>query len=135
MRKVKFTFYKQPDRMDCGATCLRMISKHHGRSISLQKLRDLSETTREGASIKTISTAAENIGFRSLGVKVSFIKLMEDAPLPCIAFWQQKHFVVIYKIKGNRIHVADPAHGLLEYSKEDMAQMLNLNLSDFNNLF
>ncbi|MBK8346886.1 MAG: hypothetical protein IPL08_04420 [Saprospiraceae bacterium] len=26
--------------MDCGPACLKMITDHHGRSISMQKLRD-----------------------------------------------------------------------------------------------
>src|SRR5690554_6981884 len=103
-----FLFYKQPDEMDCGPTCLRMIAKHYGRSISLQKLRAISETTREGSTLKNIAEAAENIGFRSLGVKIDFEKLKEDAPLPCIVFWQQQHFVVVYKITKKQVFVADP---------------------------
>lgn len=103
--------------MDCGPTCLRMVAKHYGRTISLQKLRTISETTREGSSLKAIATAAEKIGFRTLGVKVSLQKLVEDAPLPCIVHWQQKHFVVLYKTKKERVYIADPGHGLLDYDK------------------
>ena len=115
----KFPFYKQPDQMDCGATCLRMIAKYYGRTYSLQDLRQASQTTRQGASLRGISESAEKIGFRTLGVKVPFDKLVEDAPLPCIAHWSQIHFVVIYKIKKNTIYVADPGHGLLKYNKEE----------------
>ena len=57
--------------MDCGPNCLRMIAKFYGRSVSLDKLRKLSETTREGSSLKTISDASEKLGFRSLGVKIN----------------------------------------------------------------
>ncbi|MCC7333208.1 MAG: hypothetical protein IT232_11450 [Flavobacteriales bacterium] len=66
--------------MDCGPTCLRIISKHYGRSISLPKLQTLSETTREGSSLKAISNAAEKIGFRTLGVKISYKKLLKNVP-------------------------------------------------------
>jgi len=93
---MKFPFYHQPDAMDCGPTCLRIIAKYYGRSISLAKLRQLSETTREGSSLKTISNAAEKIGFRTLVVKVNFEMLVADAPLPCIVHWRQQHFVVVY---------------------------------------
>lgn len=116
---MSFPFYKQYDSMDCGPTCLRMIAKHFGRSVALQKLRSISETTREGASLKNIADAAEKIGFRTLGVKVSFQKLQEDAPLPCICHWQQKHFVVVYKITKSKVYVADPAHGLIQYTHRD----------------
>jgi ATP-binding cassette subfamily B protein len=39
--------------------------------------------------------------------------------LPCIAHWNQNHFVVIYKIKKIKYLYADPAHGLLVYNKEE----------------
>ncbi len=115
----KLTHYKQPDEMACGATCLRMISKHHGKNYSVQELLQVSGTTREGSNLQGLSEAAEKLGFRTLGVKVTYDKLVEDAPLPCIAHWNQNHFVVIYKIKKDKIYIADPAHGLLVYSKEE----------------
>jgi ATP-binding cassette subfamily B protein len=115
---MKFPFYNQPDEMDCGATCIRIIAKYFGRSISLPKLRQLSETTREGASLKNLADAAERIGFRTLGVKVDFDQLDKEAPLPCIVHWNQEHFVVVYKIKKGKVFISDPAHGLLEYTKE-----------------
>ncbi|GAA0876473.1 peptidase domain-containing ABC transporter [Wandonia haliotis] len=96
-----------------------MIAKHFGRSVALQKLRSISETTREGASLKNIADAAEKIGFRTLGVKVSFQKLQEDAPLPCIVHWKQEHFVIVYKIAKSKVYVADPAHGLIQYTHKD----------------
>lgn len=114
--------------MDCGPTCLRMVAKFYGRTISLSKLRTLSETTREGSSLKNIADTAEKIGFRTLGVKVTFQKFAEEAPLPCIVYWQQKHFVVVYKIhtpksplkRGEtKVYVSDPAHGLLTYTKDE----------------
>jgi len=111
-----FPFYTQTDTMDCGPTCLRIVAKHYGRSISLEKLRKLSETTRAGSSMLGISDAAEKIGFRSLGVKIDFKNLLENAPLPCIIFWNERHFVVVCKIKNGKVFIADPAHGLLTYS-------------------
>jgi len=116
---MAFPFYKQPDAMDCGATCLRIIIKHYGRSISLPKLRQLSETTREGASLKTLANAAEKIGFCTLGVKLSFDKLTKEIPLPLVAHWKQEHFIVVYKIKRNIVFISDPAHGLLKYTQTE----------------
>lgn len=119
-----FPSYTQPDAKDCGPTCVRMVAKHYGRSISLSKIRSLSETTREGSSLKNLADAAEKIGFRTIGVKVNFEKLIEDPPLPCIVHWRQNHFVVVYALSGKKntrliIKVADPAHGLIEYTTEE----------------
>lgn len=115
----KFPFYKQPDAKDCGPTCLRIIAKHYGKSIALQTIRNLSETTREGSSLLGLSDAAEKLGFRSLGVKIDFETLVEEVPLPCVVHWNKQHFVVVYDIKKNKIQISDPAYGLITYNEKD----------------
>ena len=120
--KKKFPSYRQADFKDCGPSCLKIISKYYGKLLSIQALRDLSETTREGSSLYTLSDAAEQVGFRTLGVKIDLEKLCE-VPLPCILHWNNNHFVVLYKVKKKRngtykLYVSDPAHGLLTYDKQ-----------------
>jgi ATP-binding cassette, subfamily B, bacterial len=51
----KFPHYLQPDAMDCGPTCLRIVAKHFGRHYNLETLRNLTGKTREGVSLLTIS--------------------------------------------------------------------------------
>jgi len=119
-----FPIYNQLDAMDCGPTCLRMIAKYYGRSYSLQTLRNKSFITRQGVSMLGISEAAESIGFRTSGVKITFKQLCEDVTLPCVLHWKQNHFVVCYDIRKNRkkgtpIYIADPAAGLLTYTEEE----------------
>ncbi len=109
----------QMDAMDCGPTCLRMIAKFYGKAYSLQTLRERSYITREGVSLLGTSDAAESIGFRTMGVRLTFEKLAGEAPLPLIAHWKQKHFIVVYKIKKGKVYCADPAHGLIKYSKDE----------------
>ncbi|KIA95142.1 ABC transporter ATP-binding protein [Pedobacter kyungheensis] len=116
----KFPFYKQPDSKDCGPTCLRIIAKYHGQNIPLQQIRDLAETTREGSGLQGLSNAAENLGFRTLGVQIDFNTLMTEVPLPCMVHWNKNHFVVVYKIdKSGKVYVSDPAHGLITYTKTE----------------
>ena len=115
---MPFPNYKQPDQMDCGPTCLRMIAKHYGRNFTVQTLRRLCETNKEGVSLLGISDAAEKIGFRSIGVKLNTAQLRE-AELPCILHWRQNHFVVLYKIKNHKYYLADPADGLVILIEED----------------
>jgi ATP-binding cassette subfamily B protein len=96
-----------------------MIAKYHGKLFSLNELRTKSFITREGVSLLGISEAAEAIGFRTMGVKLPFEKMVVDAPLPCIVHWNQSHFAVLYKIKKNKISLADPAAGLITYTNEE----------------
>lgn len=121
----KFPFYQQLDAMDCGPTCLRMIAKHYGKSFSLQYLREKCYISREGVSIRGISEAAEAIGFRTLVVKLPFEAREADetglieVPLPLVAHWDQKHFVVVHKLNKKSVWIADPGKGKLKLSRKE----------------
>jgi ATP-binding cassette, subfamily B, bacterial len=107
------------DAMDCGAACLRMIAKHYGRIYSQKYIREISHVDREGVSLMGISEAAEHIGMHTLGVKVSYDRMTEDIPLPCIAHWRQNHFIVVRKIDKTHVWVADPAVGLFKITRKE----------------
>lgn len=141
--------------MDCGPTCLRMITKHYGRYFSLQTLREKTHFSKTGVSLNAIADAAESIGFRTLAVNISFDKLSLEVPLPCIVHFSMGHFVVVYDIKvrpsllaiirnlvskkerdtssqisfvpRGKVYVADPAKGLIQYSIRDFVKMWHLN--------
>lgn len=113
---MSFPFFHQHDAMDCGPACLRMIAKYYGRHYTLEGLRQRCHISREGVSLLGISSAAEEIGFKTIGVHLPFSQLKDEVPLPCIVHWRQNHFVVVYKIKRGTVYVADPASGLLKYS-------------------
>jgi ATP-binding cassette subfamily B protein len=115
----KFPHYRQYDEMDCGPTCIKIISKHYRKDLSLEYIRELSRTTRQGSSLLGLREAAESIGFTTIGQKLSLEALAVSGNLPVVAYWNQKHFIVIYKIKRGFVYVSDPAHGLLKYSEEE----------------
>jgi ATP-binding cassette, subfamily B, bacterial len=113
-----FPHYTQADFKDCGPTCIKIIAKFYNKNINIQTLRDVSETTRNGSNLLSLSDGAEKIGFRTLGVRFSYEKLL-DTSFPCILHWNKGHYVVLYKIKKNKIFISDPAIGLLTYTKEE----------------
>ena len=108
--------------MDCGPACLTMIAAHYGRHYTLDHLREQCFIGREGVSLLGISKAAEQIGFRTVGGRLTFDKLAEKALLPCVVHWNQEHFVVVYAIRKKKkeytVSVADPGKGLVTYSRE-----------------
>ena len=104
--------------MDCGPSCLRMIAAFYGKTYSLQKLRQLAHITREGVSLLGLSEAAEAIGFRTIGARITLEQLAE-APKPCMVHWDQEHFVVVHNYRKGVVHVADPAFGLIKYTEEE----------------
>ncbi|MFO7924088.1 MAG: peptidase domain-containing ABC transporter [Bacteroidales bacterium] len=120
---MAFPHYKQPDAMDCGPTCLRMVAAFYGKRFKLDTLRERSYISREGVSMLGIAQAAESIGFRTMGVKLTPDQLTGEAPLPVIIHWLQDHFVVLYKITGRKgkeiFHIADPGSGLVRFNREE----------------
>ncbi|HEC41752.1 MAG TPA: peptidase domain-containing ABC transporter [Bacteroides sp.] len=114
-----FPFYKQLDAMDCGPTCLRIIARYYGKTYTLKTLRSKSYLSRDGVSMMGISEAAESIGFRTMGVSLTPDQLFSSTPFPLIVHWKQNHFVVVYKVKKDKVFVSDPAFGLVKYSREE----------------
>jgi len=111
-----FPFEYQLDSKDCGPACLKIIARYYGKYYSLQHLRDLCGITREGVSFLDISYGAEKIGLHTLAIKTDVANLQSKVPLPCIIHWKNSHFVVVWKITRTKVHVSDPAKGLISYS-------------------
>lgn len=114
-----FPHIKQPDAMECGATCLRMICKYYGKDYSAETMQDLCIVTHEGVSLLSMSDAAEYLGFRTVCGRLTLEKLVTQRPFPCILHWNQEHFVVLYDVKTKRngkniYYIADPGKGLLK---------------------
>lgn len=122
-----FTLVRQRDAKECGPSCLAMIVKHYGGSFNINSIRTDCALNREGVSLLGISKAAEELGFKSVGGRLSFSSLASEALLPCIVHWSQNHFVVVYKVKNQKkgdctIYVADPGKGLVSYTKEEFCE-------------
>lgn len=120
--KMAFPITFQHDSMQCGIACLQMICKHFGRKFSLDFLSKLCFATNEGVSLLGINDAANKLGLKTLCVKASMNEL-DQISLPAILHWNQKHFVVLYKIKkGRKYYIADPGKGLTAYTNEEMQE-------------
>ena len=127
MHKKERFFQKQHDAMDCGPSCLAMIAKHYGLQPNIEKIRRSCALNKEGVSLLGISKAAESIGFKTIGGRLTFNTLAKEVPHPCIVHWNQNHFVVVYKVKKHSkgkyiVYVADPAKGLVTYTKEEFCE-------------
>lgn len=91
-----------------------MLIKYYNGAVSLEYVRELTKTTKEGTSLYNIVEAAESIGFQSYGLKGN-IENLDSSLLPVIAHVvidkKYKHFIVIYKIdkKRKKLIIADPA--------------------------
>lgn len=106
----RYPFFQQQSTSDCGAACLVMIGRYWGKRFSVNRLRDLANVDRNGATLRGLATTAESLGFSARPVKASLDKLAEQS-LPAIVHWEGKHYIVVYEVTRDRVIVADPALG------------------------
>ncbi|MEL6164988.1 MAG: cysteine peptidase family C39 domain-containing protein, partial [Cyanobacteria bacterium J06628_3] len=106
----QYPFYAQQSASDCGCACLVMIARYWGKRLAVNRVRDIANVSRSGASLRSLAAAAESIGFASKPVKASFDKLMQQS-LPAIVHWEGKHYIVVYEITPKHVIVCDPAIG------------------------
>jgi len=124
---MKKTKVLQDGIKECGAACLLSIIKHYGGNVSLERLLELTKTTKEGTNFYNLQVAAKEIGLISKGYKIDNIYKLHELEKPFISqivINNYKHFVVVYKIKNNKITIMDPAKG-----------MIKLNIDEFNKLW
>ncbi len=106
----RYPFFAQHSASDCGAACLVMIARHWGKHLSVNRLRDMANVDRNGASLRSLSAAAESIGFSTRPVKASLDQLAKQQ-LPAIVHWEGKHYIVVYEVTRKHVIVGDPAIG------------------------
>lgn len=118
---------QQLDAMDCGPSCLGMITYHYGRTPSMDTIRERCSLGKEGVSLLGIARTAESLGFKTIGGRMTFEALVTEVSLPAIVHWNQNHFVVVCRIKRSRrggfqVQVVDPAKGILIYSQDEFCE-------------
>ena len=105
---------RQHDASDCGVACLASIARHHGRKVSLARLRQYAETDRAGTSLLGLSRAAARLGYSAKGVRATGDALTQ-APMPAIAHVLladgAQHYVVVERVDDQRIWIMDPGPG------------------------
>jgi ATP-binding cassette subfamily B protein len=116
-----YPFIEQQSSSDCGIACLAMVGRYWGKQFGINYLRNLAGVGRAGVSLKALANTAESLGFHAKPVRASLSPLAAQAN-PWIAHWQGDHYVVVYRVKGNRILIADPAIGRRSFSRREFEQ-------------
>lgn len=100
----------QAEAAECGLACLAMIAGYHGYQTSLSELRRIFSVSSKGATLKSLSVAADRIGLSARGLRCD----LEDLPslkTPAILHWGLNHYVVLKRATARKIIIHDPARG------------------------
>jgi subfamily B ATP-binding cassette protein HlyB/CyaB len=107
----------QLSETDCGAACLSMALRYYRKYVSINRLREMANVGTEGATLHSVSQAAEMLGFRTRAVRAAFPQLCK-IKLPAIAHWEGNHYVIVYQATPGSVLVADPQVGLRRLSPD-----------------
>ncbi|WP_013321446.1 peptidase domain-containing ABC transporter [Gloeothece verrucosa] len=114
----RYPFFAQQSGSDCGAASLVMVSRYWGKRFSVNRVRDIANVDRNGASLRGLAAAAESVGFSTRPVKASLDQLAKQT-LPAIAHWEGKHYIVVYEVTRKQVIICDPAIGQLTLTHRD----------------
>lgn len=119
LKRKKFPFIQQLDSSDCGLACLRIIAKYYGVDIGVRNSAFLDcDRTKQGLSFSELDRISKKLGFESLFIELEFDQIQENVLLPAVFFWNDNHFVVVYKVTHRYVWVSDPSVGRLKYTKD-----------------
>lgn len=121
---MKYTLIQQYSQEDCGAACLVSVAKHHGRTVTLNRIRELIGTGRLGTTLLGLRRGATVLGFhaRSAVASPEILTRLAQLPLPAIIHWQGKHWVLLYGRRRDKYVIADPAVGVRYLTEEELTE-------------
>ncbi|MDJ0621020.1 MAG: peptidase domain-containing ABC transporter [Calothrix sp. MO_192.B10] len=121
---MKYQFVQQHSEEDCGAACIATISRHYGRTFTLNHIREAVGTGQLGTTLLGLKRGAETLGFNARPVRTSpeLLNRMQEAPLPAIIHWQGHHWVTLYGKRGRKYVIADPGVGIRYLSQQEVVE-------------
>ena len=122
-KNLEKTFILQHDQSDCGVACLLSLIQYYGGSNNLEKLRELSGTTKQGTTLLGLYQAANTLGFTAQGNEAGIQAIIDHkAPLILHVVIEKRlqHYVVCYGYANNKFIIGDPAKGITSYTKEQL---------------
>ena len=110
-KKYHVPLVKQFSQTECGLCCCLMILKYYKSRETFKQLQDDVDVGRDGLSIRKMKDILTSRDMEAFVYKVKTVEGLKTIKKPFIAYWQEKHFIVVEKIKKNKYYVKDPAEG------------------------
>lgn len=127
LEKLNFNWFnrlpliRQSQATECGLACLGMIAHYHGHEIDMITLRRRFTTSLKGATLGDIISVAQQLNMSSRALRIELEELSK-LRLPCILHWELNHFVVLKRVRGNKITLHDPARGIRDVTLKEASQ-------------
>ncbi len=111
-RKNRVSTVLQNEASECGLACLAMIVSSSGQETSLSQLRRRFTVSSRGMTLRSMISIADALGLTARPIRLE-LEEIADLNTPSILHWGLNHFVVLEKVKGQKLLIHDPARGRL----------------------
>lgn len=109
----------QVQESECGPASLGMLLAYYKCYVLLPHLSEECKVTRDGTHVLKLLSIAKQYGL-NLGAKpYKFDRLKEKTNIPCMAYWQYSHWIVIEGYDHTGVFVNDPGNGRSFIKDED----------------
>lgn len=123
-KHIEKTHTLQLDQSDCGVACLMSLIKLNGGTNSIEKLRELSGTTKQGTTMLGLYQVANQIGFTAEGCEADIQALIDHKQpviLHVVIQEQLQHYIVCYEYDTEKgFLIGDPAKGVYYLSANEL---------------
>lgn len=121
-RKRRVPVVQQTTAADCGAACLAMVMRYHGRHVGLEEVRAAAGTDTNGTSARALIDLARGYGLRARGISID----ADALPLlgrGSVLHWGFRHFVVFESTSKRGVDVVDPGYGRRRIPLDEFRKM------------
>ena len=120
-RKRRLAIFHGAESAECGLACMAMVARYHGHDVDLNGLRQRFSLSMAGATLRSIMTLADQMGFGTRALRVE-LDALTKVKAPAILHWDLNHFVVLKEATSKGIVIHDPAMGKREYSYDEASK-------------
>ncbi|MGL4428355.1 MAG: peptidase domain-containing ABC transporter [Silvania sp.] len=113
--RPRLPLIRQTEAAECGVACLAMIAGWYGHRIDLPNLRSKFNISTHGMTFAYLIECAQNLKLTGRAVRVELEEL-NLLVMPCILHWDLNHFVVLKRVRGDKLEIHDPARGEIRMS-------------------
>lgn len=126
LKRINKTFVLQHDASDCGVACLLSLINYYDGVGSLERLRELSGTSKQGTTLLGLYQVAMQMGFQAEGCEADIKSLFEHGQpviLHLLLEGKYQHYVVCYGYSDNKFIIGDPSKGIVFYTEEELLKV------------
>lgn len=126
MKELQKYFVHQQDQSDCGVACLLSVIRYYGGDAKLERLREISGTSRQGTTLLGLYQASEQLALKPQAFEAEADNLKAIGK-PCILHViiddKLQHYIVVYAYQNGQFIVADPAFGIKSMSEMELGRI------------